>query len=169
MQSHIICQKVIACEIIAMHVSVRAHMIEERMEGESSGIVNLTAMKTEASTENHPETVICISCYWPFLFTALRWSKLHSSVQCWIQTFKYAGSQSLDMFPVCGIRDRCDSLRQRATSVTAKTRPVHEACIHTCTSCEIITLEHALSLLLHSLPKIVCYLVANSVAIATAM
>ena len=31
------------------------------MEGESSGIVDLTAMKTEASTENHPDTVVyCI-------------------------------------------------------------------------------------------------------------
>ena len=49
--------------ITTMHVSVRAHMIEERMEGESSGIVDLTEVKTEASTGNHPDTVVYISCY----------------------------------------------------------------------------------------------------------
>ena len=61
-RNHIICQKVIACEIVTEHVPVCVHMIGERMESESD-IVDLTAVKTEVSTGNHPNMVIHISCY----------------------------------------------------------------------------------------------------------
>ena len=36
-----------------MHVLVRVHTIEERMEGKSYDIVDLTVVKSEASTGNH--------------------------------------------------------------------------------------------------------------------
>ena len=56
-QNHIICLKVIACE------SIITHAIEERMERKTSGIVELTALKTEVSTRNHPNMVMYILRY----------------------------------------------------------------------------------------------------------
>ena len=49
-RNHIICQEVIACEVVTVHVLVCVHMIEERMEGKYYSIVDLTVVKSEAST-----------------------------------------------------------------------------------------------------------------------